>query len=180
LTGDGKREIIVTLSNSREGSRVVVFDEDGRFVASGPAIGQGFRWRHQLAVGPFGPYNEIEFIDVVTPHIGGIVSFYRLNGDRLKTEAQVKGYTSHVIGSRNLDMALAGDLDGDGQLELLVPNQRLSELGAISRNSTGADVEWVIPLEGRLSTNIAAITLADGKLAIGIGRDDGIIRLWLP
>lgn len=181
LTEDGKREIIVTLSNAKEGTRVVAFDEDGRHVAVGPAVGKGFRWRHQLAVGPFGPKGEIEFVDVVTPHLGGIVSFYQLkDDDELHLEAEVKGYTSHVIGSRNLDMAFASDLDGDSIFELLLPNQNLTKLGAIKRNATGADVEWTIPLGGRLSTNLAAVTLADGRLAVGIGREDGVLRLWLP
>jgi len=181
LTEDGKREIIVTLSNAKEGTRVVAFDKDGRHVAVGPAVGKGFRWRHQLAVGPFGPKGEIEFVDVVTPHLGGIVSFYQLkDDDELHLEAEVKGYTSHVIGSRNLDMAFASDLDGDSIFELLLPNQNLTKLGAIKRNATGADVEWTIPLGGRLSTNLAAVTLADGRLAVGIGREDGVLRLWLP
>ncbi|SVB17310.1 uncharacterized protein METZ01_LOCUS170164 [marine metagenome] len=34
--------------------------------------------------------------------------------------AQQDGVTSHPVFSRNLDMALAGDLDGDGQPEFVV------------------------------------------------------------
>jgi hypothetical protein len=180
LTGDGKREVIVTVSDARQGARLMVFGEKGKHVATGTAIGRGFRWRHQLAVGPFGPNGEIEIIDVVTPHIGGIVSYYQLQDDKLHLKAEVKGYTSHVIGSRNLDMAFAGDLDGDNIFELLLPSQDLTELGAISRNSTGANVKWTIPTGGILSTNLAAVTLADGDMAIGIGRKDGVLRLWLP
>lgn len=33
---------------------------------------------------------------------------------------------------------------------------------------------------GILNTNLAAVTLADGNMAIGIGRKDGVLRLWLP
>ena len=77
------------------------------------ALGKGFCWRHQLAAGPFGPTGEIEFVDVVTPHLGGIVSFYKLEDDELLLEAEVRGYSSHVNGSRNLDMAFVGDPDGE-------------------------------------------------------------------
>ena len=79
---------------------------------TGPAIGRGNRWRHQIAVAPFGPNGERELVDVLTPHIGGVVEFYRMVGDRIEIVATVPGFTSHVIGSRNLDLALAADADG--------------------------------------------------------------------
>jgi hypothetical protein len=48
---DGTREIIVTQSNSQDGARLVLYSEDGSLMAASTPIGQGFRWRHQLAVG---------------------------------------------------------------------------------------------------------------------------------
>ncbi len=180
LNGDGQREVIVTQSNVNEGAQIVVYDEAGHQVAAGPAIGQGYRWRHQLAVAPFGPQGEIELVDVLTPHIGGVVEFFQLNGGRLQIMATVPGYTSHVIGSRNLDMALAGDLDGDGQIELLLPNQARDRLGAIRRTAGGAEVAWSVPLEGSISSNLAGVQLPDDSLLVGAGQDNGSLRLWLP
>ena len=58
--------------------------------------------------------------EVLTPHIGGIVGFYRMDGDPLNLVAQQDGVTSHPVFSRNLDMGLAGNLDGDGQPEFVV------------------------------------------------------------
>ena len=55
LNGDGEREIIVTVSNAQGGARIVAYSEAGEVVAEGPPIGTGYRWRHQLAVAPFGP-----------------------------------------------------------------------------------------------------------------------------
>jgi hypothetical protein len=180
ITGDGEREIIVTESDFQEGARVVVYDEDGSKLAEGPSIGTGYRWRHQIAVAPFGPNGETELVDVLTPHIGGIVEFYQLVGDQLEIVAQVPGYTSHRIGSRNLDMALAGDIDGDGSVEVLLPNQERTELGAIRRTATGAEVAWTVPVGGRVVTNLAAVSLADGGLGVGLGREDGVLRVWHP
>jgi hypothetical protein len=111
LDGDGAREIIVTESDAELGAQIVAYDERGRQVAAGPTIGTGYRWRHQLVVAPFGPRGELELASVLTPHIGGIVEFYRMIGDELKIVARVPGYSSHTIGSRNLDRAIAGDLD---------------------------------------------------------------------
>ena len=98
----------------------------------------------------------------------------------VRTVAQVPSYTSHVIRTRNLDMAVAGDFDGDGHIELLLPNQARTELGAIRRSGDGAEVAWTLPVDGLVSTNLAGVTLADGNLAVGVGRDDGTLRLWLP
>jgi endonuclease YncB( thermonuclease family) len=179
-TGDGKREIIVTLSDAQQGARVVVFSEAGVLLASGPAIGRGYRWRHQIAVGPFGPDGELELADVRTPHIGGVVEFYRLVRDQLQIVAQVPGYTSHVLGSRNLDMTAAGDFDGDGRLELLLPDQARTSLGAIRRNPGGAEVAWKVSLGERMSTNLAAVVFPDGTLGVGAGHVGNKLRLWLP
>ena len=77
-------------------------------------------------------------------------------------------------------MGLAADLDGDGQVELLVPSQDGTELGAIRRTEDGAVVAWTVPLGGRLSTNLTTATLPDGSLAVGAGRRDRLLRLWLP
>lgn len=179
LTGDGQREIIMTVSDARVGARVVVFSESGQRVAAGPPVGQGSRWRHQLAVAPFGPNGETEIAEVLTPHIGGVVGFYRLDGDSLEIVAQLPGFSTHVLGSRNLDMALAGDMDGDGRIELLVPTQDMTELAGIRRTGSGAAVAWTVPVGGTLTTNLAAIDLGDGRFAVAAGSDENL-RVWLP
>jgi endonuclease YncB( thermonuclease family) len=180
LTGDGGREIIVTLSDPEGGARLAVYSEAGEQLAVGSAIGRGYRWRHQLVVAPFGPTGDLELADVMTPHIGGIVEFFQLAGDRLKLMSQTSGYSSHVLGSRNLDMAVAGDFDGDGRVELLLPDQERSSLGAVRRVPGGAEVAWGVPVGERISTNLAAVAFPDGTLAVGVGHDGDQLRLWLP
>ncbi len=178
LDGDGEREIVVTLSNAAKGARIAVFSEDGKEIAAGPAVGQGFRWRHQLAVAAFGPEGEVELADVLTPHIGGVVEFYQLENAELKVVARVPGHTSHVLGSRNLDMAVAGDWDSDGRFELLVPTQNRAELSGIRRTSGGAEVVWSLPVGGRISTNMGVVTNSDGGLSVAVGREDQVLRIW--
>lgn len=180
FTDDDTREIVVTLSNKTQGAQIVAFNEAGDLIAAGPAIGQGYRWRNQLGVAPFGPNNQLTLVDVLTPHINGVVEFYHLQGDSLQIVAQTAGFTSHVIDTRNLDMALAGDFDGDGQLEVLLPNQRRDELGAIRYSADGAEIAWAVPAGGSITTNISAVSLADDQLIVGLGRADGVLRLWGP
>ena len=109
-----------------------------------------------------------------------VVEFYRLEGDELRIIAQVSGFTSHVFGSRNLDMAVAGDFDGDGRTELLLPDQTRTELGAIRHTSEGAEVAWTVDLDERLQTNIMAVALSDGGMVVGVGMAKGTLRLWVP
>ena len=103
------------------------------------------RWRGFPLASPVGrsalrTIGEVEIVYVLTPHIGGIVEFYRLENDILKVVVKIPGFSSHKIGSRNLDMAVAGDFGGDGQVELLVPSQTLDEIGGIRRTLDGAEV----------------------------------------
>ena len=177
---DGELEIIVTLSDALEGAQLAVFNANGDMIGSSSAIGQGYRWRHQIAVAPFGPNDEWELVDVLTPHIGGVIEFFQWQNNKLEKVAQLSGYTSHVIGTRNLDMATAGDFDSDGHVELILPNQELTELGAIQRTAQGAEVAWSLQIDGQISTNIGALNLANGKIALAIGRSDGTLRIWYP
>ena len=147
MDNDNIREIVLTVSDARQGARIEAYDEAGRFLASGPAPGQGNRWRHQIAVAPFGPQGETELAAVLTPHIGGVAEFYRLEGNTLRLTASLPGYASHRYGSRNPDMAVAGDFDGDGRVELLVPDRSMSRLAAIRRTTAGAEEAYSVPLE---------------------------------
>lgn len=157
----------------------MAFDERGAWVAAGPPIGRGGRWRHQLAVAPFAPDGGLELVAVRTPHIGGTVELYTREGEQLRIVAELPGYTSHILGARNLDMALAADLDGDGGIEVLVPNQALDTLGVLRRSMAGVEVAWTLPVDGRVSTNLAAVPEADGRVSVGVGREDRVLRLWL-
>lgn len=180
LTGNGQREIVVTISDLNLGAGIVVFSETGERLAEGSKMGQPYRWRHQIAAAEFLTGEEPELAVVRTPHIGGVIEFYRLEEGNLNLVAELPGVTSHVMGSRNLDMSAAGDFDGDGSNELLVLDPSLSELIAVQRTADGAEFDWVLPIEGTLSTNLAAVTLPDGDIALGLGRTDGVLRIWVP
>ena len=183
LDDDGEREIILTRSDAANGAQLVVYDETGALIARSPAIGRGSRWRHQIAAAPFGPGGATEVVDVLTPHIGGVVEFFRLAGSELVLAASLPGYSSHRIGSRNLDMAAAADFDGDGRVELLLPDDSMSRLAAIRRTLTGtggngAEEVWSLELPAGMSTNLGVATRADGRIEVAIGFENETLRLW--
>lgn len=182
VDGDGDREVVVTVSQQGLGARQEIYSESGRQLATGPWIGAGFRWRHQVASGPLAPDGRAGLVVVRTPHIGGRVEFYRWVDANLRLEAvETRAtYQSHVIYARNLDMALAGDFDGDGRAELLAPTQARTALGAIGWDPAGAATRWQVSVGGRVTTNLAAVDVGDGRVAVGVGHDGGAVRLWLP
>lgn len=183
INQDGTDDLVTTVSDSSVGSRLRVYLYDGEAftdTVEGRAIGQPNRWQHQLAWDAFAPDGSYELVEVLTPHIGGVVRFYRFTGDSLEIVAQQPGYTSHVISSRNLDMAVAGDFNGDGQPEIVLPSQSRSRIAGIQRTDEGAEVAWALPLDERLSSNLSAVRLRDGRLALGAGTEAGSVRVWLP
>ncbi|HLF90056.1 MAG TPA: hypothetical protein VI451_13990, partial [Anaerolineales bacterium] len=180
LDGNGIREIIVTASDENSGAQILVFDEHGARIAAGPAIGRGFRWRHQLVAAPFDSSGKILLADVLTPHIGGIVEFSEWVGDRLEVLTLLEDFSSHRIGTRNLDMALAGDFDGDGFAELVVPNQEMDQLAYIQYVDGEASILFTDNLRSRLLTNLAGVIMEDSSLALGGGLEGGILQIWLP
>jgi hypothetical protein len=177
---NGEDDLIVTVSNPEVGAQVQVYQGNGTLLVVGPAIGRGYRWRHPLAWGPFGPDDENELVDVLTPHIGGVVEFLVYQEAELQLVTSESGYTSHVIESRNLDMAVAGDFDGDGQPEIVVPNQARTFLVGLQHGQDGVSVTWQLPVDGQVATNLSAVILPEGRLSLAVGTTDGRLRLWLP
>ena len=183
VDGDGTMDLITTVSNGGEGARNRVYLFDGETITrevEGPAIGQPNRWQHQLAWGPFGMDGEMLLVDVLTPHIGGIVRFHRYTGSGLEVIGQIGGHTSHVIHSRNLDMAVAGDFNGDGTPEIVLPTQDRTQLDGIQLTGNGPQVVWSLPLDGVLSSNLSAVSANGRPLALAAGMTDGRVRLWFP
>lgn len=174
----GQRLLAVTESAAGLGSRVSVYCPSGELVGAGPFVGEGMRWRHLTAAASFGPEGEMELSATLTPHVGGVAQFYGIGEDGLNVAAGVPGYASHRIYSRNLDAALAGDLDADGQTELLLPDSSYTSLGGLTRTPDGARTEWSLPVGGELSTNLASATGPDGRAVVAAGRSDGVLRIW--
>ena len=177
IDGDGRPEIVTTVADERQGARIRVYDAGGNGIATGPVYGPG--WRHQLAVAPFGADDSSEIAAVRKPHVDRTVEFYRLRDGDLDVVATHEGYASHTYGSRNTDEGLAGDLDGDGRVELLVPTTDRQHLAAVRRTADGAVRAWTRPLGGSLATNVTGAVLDGGGLAVGAGTADEV-RIWQP
>ncbi|WP_373231451.1 hypothetical protein [Cohnella sp.] len=181
---DGEREIVLTLSNDNTGARLALFRESGELLAEGSPIGAGHRWRHALAIAPFGPDGHIELAEVMTPHIGGTLQYVRWDKEnkRLTSVASDKSFSTHDIGNRNLEMFAVTDWDQDERPELILPNQSKNELMIVKRTSEGSRTVASFDLNGRLNTNIAVLTTSNEKEAqsiVAAATKEGKFILWL-
>jgi len=176
---DGTREIIVTQSNHVDGARIVVYREDGSILAESAPIGKGFRWMHQIAAAQFVDGGPLELAILRTPHIGGEIEIMGLVQDRLEVQASLSGYSTHKLGSRNLDAALVADFNGDGIIEIIVPGQEQSTLTGIQYTAGVLIPVWTQLLDAQLSTNLTGVAVKYQHMLLGAGTEDNSLKLWI-
>lgn len=177
VDGDGADEVLVTVSNTDGGARLVMYEADGTFIAESEPIGRANRWRNQLAIAPVGPNGEVEVIDVRTPHIGGTVQFFRLSSGALERVAASEArFTTHAIGSRNLDLGFVGNADGDPELEVVVLTSDRRSVVVLERTDDGVAVTAELTFESSITTNLAPAE--NGEL--GLGLSDGRLIALRP
>lgn len=127
LDGDGSNEIVTIRTDVAAGAAVAVYElAAGQLVerAATAPIGLPHRWLSIAAIANFTADPGSEIAIVKTPHIGGVLEIVSLQGDRLKiVRPPQQGFSTHFIGSRELSLARAEDVDGDGFAELALPTQ---------------------------------------------------------
>lgn len=179
IDGDGRDEIVVVRSYLESGSAVAVFGVRGnrleRLAESAP-IGTPFRWLNPVGAADFDGDGETEVAVVLTPHIGGILVFYRRAGDRLVEIGRVGGVSTHAIGSTVLGMSAVLDLDGDGVSEVLLPDQTHHSLVAIGFADGGFAERWSIPHDRRVITSLVVADIdGQGGADVVYGLADGSV-----
>ncbi|MDH3230189.1 MAG: VCBS repeat-containing protein [Alphaproteobacteria bacterium] len=181
LDGDGRDEIVVVRSYEGTGAAVAVLgirDDRLDLVAESPAIGQARRWLNPVGIGDFDGDGRKEIAVVQTPHIGGVLMLYRIDGNRLVEFARKAGYSTHAIGSTVLGMAAVLDLDGDGADDILLPDQTRRELFAIGYAGGTFRVLWTVPNREQIVTSVVIADVdGNGVPDILYGLGDGSVRM---
>lgn len=180
MNNDGSLEIVTTLSNVNTGARLVIYNEDGSIFAEGTPINTGYRWRHQVAVAPFREANVNSLASVYIPHLGPQVEIIKTDDGSMDSTREPVNYSSHLSISLNLDKSIAGDFDNDSKPELMLINRDTQkELAAVSYSENNVEIDWTLALADKMSSNIAAATLDDGQIALGVGQGNSL-RIWHP
>lgn len=181
IDGDGSDEIIVVRSYLQAGAALAVFGIRGGkldLVAESAAIGLPNRWLNPVGAGDFDGDGHKEIAVVRTPHIGGILIFYRMADGRLTEIARRPGFSTHAMGSTVLGMAAVLDLDGDGADDILLPGQTRTELFGIGYAGGVFRTIWNTPNQGRIVTSVAVADVdGNGAADVVYGLEDGSVML---
>jgi hypothetical protein len=189
LDGDGVPEAIVIKSYLDRGSAVAVYrlGPDGITpFAESAAVGQPHRWLNIVGVADFTGSGERMIAAVVTPHLAGSLRIYRQVGQTLEAVARIDGFTNHILGQRDLDLARIDDIDGDGIPEIVLPTRDRKSLAAISFKGGAASIAAEVPAPARIVALIGSsagaavvkteqgkqvnVALAGGMAKRGVGR----------
>ena len=180
VDGDGRDEVIVVHSYLRAGAALAVYEvRDGalRRKAEAPAIGRPSRWLNPVGVADFDGDGMPEVAAVITPHIGGILKIFSLEGAVLVEEAATaRGFSNHFIGSRELGLSAMADANGDGVTDIFVPSADRGALRIVTfAGGKFAEIARV-PLPARVNTALVrapgaesptfVFGLSNGRLAI--------------
>jgi hypothetical protein len=156
---------LLTVRSGPEGGQLALVTADPtqpqalRVAALGDTVGGFHRW---LAPSTQGSH----LVAVHTPHIGGVLHVYRLEGLRLSRRRLMHDVSTHAIGSRETD--LAAWLQG----RLVLPSQDGQRLRVLDPAADWAEL-FSVALPGRVTMTAAledgsgvAALLADGRLVL--------------
>ncbi|MCW8944652.1 MAG: VCBS repeat-containing protein [Sedimenticola sp.] len=185
LDNDGVEEIVLVRSYLDRGAALMVLKiGDGKIVrlAESAPIGLAHRWLNPVGVGDFDGDGQPELAVVITPHIGGILTLYRIKDNRLEPVYRMRGFSNHRIGSKELGQSAVLDVTGDSVPDLAIPAVGFHELRLISViNGTLKEVRRVAhssPISSALEVRDLD---GDGDQDLTYGLADGRqIELLLP
>ena len=161
LDGDGSSEIVTIRTDVAAGASVAIYAlSDGQLTerAVTAPIGLPHRWLSIAAIADFTADPGLEIAVVKTPHIGGVLEILSLQGRSLRTvRAPQSGYSTHVIGSRELSLATAQHVSGDNFAKLALPTQDRMTL-VVLEFEPGLRVVRTIALERPLQHPLDGLT----------------------
>jgi len=180
LDGDGKDEIIAVRSYLDAGAALAVAKPGSqglRIIAETRPIGIPHRWLNPVGVGDFDGYGGNEVARVKTPHIGGSLEIYALEKGRLRLKGEIRSFSNHSIGERELGKAAVIDADGDGVPEIILPEAGQRSLRILSfKGGRFSDLGRIDHEGSTLGTALAVTDLdRNGNMEIVYGLSDGRI-----
>jgi hypothetical protein len=135
-----KDALLVVRTRLDQGAAAALFTlEDGAapaqrlvLAAESPPLGQPNLWLNPIGADDFDGDGHTEIAVVLTPHSGGTLVLYRVQGSQLVEKYRAPGFSNHQIYSRELGMSAMVDMNGDGIPDLLVPDAKRERLRVVT------------------------------------------------
>lgn len=127
IDGNGSNDVVVIRSDSQAGAALAVYSIENKQaieLAATPPIGTAFRWLAPVGIADFNDDNRLDIAYVQTPHIGGILKVWSMTENGFEQIAEQRGFSNHSIGSNRVSTAKLLDHNGDGVMDIALPDQR--------------------------------------------------------
>lgn len=175
LDRNGTTEVITILSSRTDGASIAVFGLTGNAfnkIAQTPFIGRANRWLNIAEINHFGGNRRPDIAVVVTPHLAGVLQFYRYRNGTLAKVAQATGFSNHFIGSNELRLSAVADVNKNGVPDLILPSLARNELIVVgTQNKQFRQLERVA-LPAKINRAIG-VRDNNGAIEFLVGLDDG-------
>lgn len=159
LDGDGRDEIVLVESSVDGGASLAVYGvEDGalRLEAKTAHIGQPNRWLNPVPLADFDGDGRLDVAFVAMPHLVKRLDVLTFRGGELRRLTSVDDVSNHRLGSPHIGMSATGDFDGDGVIDLAVPDGSRTALRLLSFAGSSLREIARLPLDGRADGVIVA------------------------
>lgn len=178
LDGDGTNEVVTIRASTSKGASVTVYGMNGETLvekATTGFIGRANRWLNIAAITPMtgNSGNEIAFVS--TPHIGGTLHVVRYVRGKLVSLGSVRGFSNHVIGSREMRLSAVADVDANGRMDIAVPSADRKSLRIMGIGANGLTQLGSTNLPAPIDKAIALQTR--GRNGFVVGLEDGSVHL---
>ncbi len=177
LDRNGTTEVITILSSRSNGASIAVFSLNGNAfnkIAQTPFIGRSNRWLNIAEINNFGGNRRPDIAAIITPHLAGVLQFYRFRNGKLAKIAQARGFSNHFIGSNELRLSTVADVNRNGIPDLILPSLARNELLMVGTERKQFKELARVALPARINRAIGARD-NDGALEFILGLDDGKI-----
>lgn len=124
---DGQLEFVALRTEISMGAGIVIYkliDEQIAVYTELAEIGRSNRWLNIVAIHDLDMDGQIEISWIETPHIGGVLKVADIEEEELTVIDQIRGYSNHAIGERNLCLSVVTEQDDN--TFVFVPNQERS------------------------------------------------------
>jgi hypothetical protein len=147
VDGDGREELLVVLTDLGRGASVAILDVHlpvTELRARTTPVGAG-RWLNTLPPVDVDADGDDEIAYVEDPHLGGDLVIQDLVEGELREVARGSGFSNHVVGSPEQDLALAFE-DRTGRVAWLLPESGREHLALVdAHNPTQRLTQFSLP-----------------------------------